>query len=280
MSDQPQPIQGVYLDEVTYSYAEFKDAEWNMALLRMYPVNIPWLNYWEAINEALFKYFYEDSDEGELEHLLNSHLNLLDKPVFVDDYVVERLAIGFKILNALASPVLVNTRMSFVRIAEEVGISLADLENFIPEMESYYDWDEVDKEIEFDLSGITDLFEAMNSINKFKKQSKSQVELRRFKKSLSKTGHEVISYRFKDFKESEGKLFSKLFVYLLNVIAQRKRVKIREYVLEYKQHSDYVKNSYGLRKKVDETGHTYLHDDLIDEDFEIEEILKRYRLHL
>ncbi|AYF99774.1 hypothetical protein D7I46_00935 [Lactococcus allomyrinae] len=276
LEKEVQPVLGIYLSEVKYSYDDYQEACWNMKLLSYYPVNLPWLKFWGKINEALFRYFYEDTDEGELEQLLNSHQTEFERLVIVDDLVLERLVIGFKILNSLASPTLVHARISFNRIAAEVGISLDDLEIFIPEMYSYYDWEDIDSEPEnYD---VTDLFASIDTIDKFNNQSQNQRELARFSKALDKTGHKVISYRFRDFQESEGKLFTRLFVYLLNVIAQRKRTKLRKYLLEYSNHSDYVQNSFGLRKQTDKKGRCYLHDDLIGQDFEIDEILKLYHL--
>lgn len=264
--ENKEKLDGVYLSNLGYSYTEYTEAAWNLELLTYYPVNPYCLHFWSQVNEALFLYFYEEEDEGRLEKLLK---------IEVDETTIERLIIGYRILNALATPSPRNARLSFKKLANDIELELNQLLDYIPCIPTYNDWSEIDGLPEYDVNDLFDYAKAQEEFNKNKNKDKRLV---RFPKALKKTGQTELSYRPTDFRESEGLCFTKVFVYLLDIIAQRKRLRLKKYFLEYESHNDFVLGSFGLRKIVSKKGVSCIHDDLIDRDYKVDEIIALYHL--
>lgn len=261
-----EKLDGVYLSNLGYSYTEYTEAAWNLELLTYYPVNQFCLHFWSQVNEALFIYFYNEEDEGRLEKLLKQR---------VDETTIERLIIGYRILNSLANPSQRNARLSFKKLASDIGLELNQLLDYIPCIPTYNDWSEVDGLPDYD---VNDLFGFTNAQEEFQKSKNKDKRLIRFPRALKKTGQKELSYRPSDFRQSEGLCFTKIFVYLLDIVAQRKRQRLRKYFLEYDSHNDYVLGSFGLRKIVSKKGVTCIHDDLINRDYKVDEIIALYHL--
>jgi hypothetical protein len=260
-------LDGVYLSNLGYSYTEYTEAAWNLELLTYYPVNPYCLHFWSQVNEALFLYFYAEEDEGRLEKLLKQE---------VDETTIERLIIGYRILNALATPAPRNARLSFKKLAADIGLEINQLMDYIPCIPTYNDWSEIDSALpDYDVS---DLFGYAKAQEEFLVTRSKDKRLIRFPRALNKSGLTELSYRPSDFRESEGLCFTKLFVYLLDIIAQRKRQRLRKYFLEYESHNDYVLGSFGLRKIVGKRGVSCIHDDLIDRNYKVDEIIALYHL--